>query len=313
MNTSHLKQFVRDVFESALSPEQLDSYLKRTFDQDYWRQLSPSCSIAGQIGTAGESAPLSSAETETQRVKLRREGYFQTRPVIAPEVLGRLRQAIDNVRAEHWPAVFAFVYDEFWEIVRTPSIVQLVSACLGEGYRQNARIWAFYVAPARGARGWHPHSDSTDVSRLTVWVPLTDATVDNGCMYVIPRDRLTPDLRGDYHKIESVSHAQLDVLLQSTRALPSPAGAFLGWTHDVVHWGSVSSGIGDPRVSLALEFVGANEETGRDELPLSDIGSLPPFADRLRAIARGLRFYSKYEPSNLKYEALGTLLAEKLA
>ena len=145
-----------------------------------------------------------------------------------------------------------------------------------------------------------------------MWVPLTDATLDNGCIYVIPRDRLPEDLRGNYLKIDHVTHAQLDRLLQSTRALPSPAGAFLGWNHELIHWGSVSSGQVEPRISLALEFTGRDAVPDPDESPLFDMATLPSFVDRLRAIARGLRIYSRYEPSNIKYEELGLRLPERL-
>ena len=313
MNQSDRQTLVRGIFESTLSRAEVESYLQHALDQAYWRRLNPDLSIGAERSTVAlEAAPLGPTETATQLAKLRREGYFQTSPVLAPDVLGRMRQAIDRIRAERWPAVFAYVYDEFWEIVRSPSLVRLVSGFLGNGYQQNSRIWAFYVAPARGARGWHPHSDSCDESRLTVWVPLTDATLDNGCIYVIPRDRLPEDLRGNYLKIDHVTHAQLDRLLQSTRALTSPAGAFLGWNHELIHWGSVSSGQVEPRISLALEFTGRDAVPDPDESPLFDMATLPSFVDRLRAIARGLRIYSRYEPSNIKYEELGLRLPERL-
>ena len=313
MKQADRQELVRGVFESTLSGAEVESYLQQALDRDYWQRLNPALSVgAGRSAIALEAAPLAPSDIATQLAKLRREGYFQTAPVLDPDVLGRMRQAIDTLRAERWPAVFAYVYDEFWEIVRSPSLVSLVSEFLGRGYRQNSRIWAFYVPPSRGARGWHPHSDTGDESRLTVWVPLTEATLDNGCMYVIPRDRLPDELRGDYHALDHVTHTQMDRLLQSTRALPSPAGAFLGWNHELIHWGSVSSGHVEPRISLAVEFVGLDAATTPDESPLSDISTLPPFVDRLRAIARGLRIYSRYEPSNIKYEVLGLRLPERL-
>jgi hypothetical protein len=313
MDQSARQQLVRQVFESKLSRTEVDTYLQHAVDPAYWQRLNPSLSIGTERSTVSvERAHLDGPQTAAQLGKLRREGYFQTSPVLAPHVLQRMRQAIDTVRAERWPAVFAYVYDDFWEIVRTPSLVRLASGFLGEGYRQSARIWAFYVAPARGARGWHPHCDSGDDDRLTVWVPLTDATVDNGCMYVIPRDRLTEDL--NYLRMESVTQAQLAALLQNTKALPSPAGAFLGWNHNLIHWGSVSSGHVEPRISLALEFVGPGVvKPHADELPLFGLSTLPSFPERLRAIAEALRTYTSYEPSNMKFGDLGLLLAERLA
>ena len=305
------QKIVRDVFASTLSPSEADSYLERALDQSYWQQLNPELSIGGArlLATDVEAVPLTHLQTTAQLEKLRREGYFQTTPALHDEVIGRMRLAVEKLRAEHWPAVFSCVYDEFWQIFRTPSLATLVSGFLGEGYRQNSLIWTYYVAPIKGAEGWHPHSDSGDQSRLTVWVPLTEATLDNGCMYVIPRDRLPDELRGEYENLATVTHAQLGRLLQSTRALPTPAGAYLGWTHELIHWGSVSSGHVEPRISVAMEFIGSDVTPRQDELPLFDPLTIPPFSERLRAIGKGLVIYGRLEPSKRKYAELGARLA----
>jgi Phytanoyl-CoA dioxygenase (PhyH) len=312
MDQAVRQKLARQVFESTLSRAEVDSYLQHALDEAYWQRLSPGSSIGTtRSATELEAATLGEPQAVAQLAKLRREGYFHTPPVLALDVLRRMRQAIDNVRAEHWPAVFAYVYDDFWDIVRTPSLTRLVSGFLGDGYSQSSRIWAFYVAPARGARGWHPHCDSGDNDRLTVWVPLTDATLDNGCMYVVPLDRLAAER--NYLRLESVTQAELATLLQSTKALPSPAGAYLGWKHDLIHWGSVSSGHVEPRISLALEFVAPGAVPHDDELPLFPLTTLPPFIVRLRAIAKALQTYTPYEPSNLKFGDLGLRLAETLS
>ena len=113
--------------------------------------------------------------------------------------------------------------------------------------------------------------------------------------------------------MESVTQAQLAMLLQSTKALPSVAGAYLGWNHKLIHWGSVSSGHVEPRISLALEFVGRGVVPHTDEMPLFGLTTLPSFAERLRVIAEALRTYTSYEPANMKFGDLGLLLAKRLA
>jgi hypothetical protein len=313
MNQSDRQKIVRQFFESALSRTQVDSYFQRALDQTYWQRLNPGLSIDAEgPAVALDATPLDEPQAAAQREKFRLEGYFQTPPVLDPNVVRRMRLAIEKLRAEHWPPVFSYVYDEFWQIVRTPSLVRLVSGFLGDGYRQNSFLWTFYIAPRKGAQGWEPHSDSGgDESRLTVWVPLTDATLENGCMYVIPLDRLPDDLRREYVKLDSVTNAQLSRLLQSARALPSPAGAYLGWNHRLIHWGSVSSNHAEPRISVAMEFVGPGVVPHPHELPLFDPRtSPPPFFERIRAIGKGLLTYRRFEPSIRKYEELGRLLAE---
>ena len=230
--------------------------------------------------------------------------------MLAPEPLRQMRLAIERLRAEGWPSVFTYIYDEFWLVSRTPSLLGLLSGFLGNGCRQNSLVWTFYIPPTRGAQGWEPHSDSGgDKSRLTVWIPLTNATLENGCMYVIPRDRLPENLRGEYRKLGDVTKAQLGWLLQSTRALPSPAGAYLGWNHELIHWGSVSTGTEDPRISTAMEFLGSDVVPREDELPLFDpLAPPPPFGERLRTIGKGLLAYKKNEPSKARYAELGRVL-----
>jgi hypothetical protein len=53
-------------------------------------------------------------------------------------------------------------------------------------------FWAWYIDPLKEEKGWQPHRDrdtmstTPDPQYCTVWIPLTDATLDNGCMFVLP-------------------------------------------------------------------------------------------------------------------------------
>jgi hypothetical protein len=82
---------------------------------------------------------------------------------------------------------------------------------------------------------------------LTVWLPLTDATPLNGCVYVVPADRdptyNTPDEQ----------HLRFE--LSDIRALPAAAGSLLAWTQGIIHWGARTAPrqVG-PRISLSSEF-----------------------------------------------------------
>src|SRR5207244_2616081 len=108
--------------------------------------------------------------------------------------------------------------------------------------------------PTPGASGWPPHCDDANrPNRVTVWIPLSDATLDNGCMYVVPRDRAAADA---------------DARLQACRALPAAAGSILGWNFDVLHWGSTCTRPGEPRIAISQEFIAPGAATAADELPL---------------------------------------------
>ncbi|HUR37427.1 MAG TPA: phytanoyl-CoA dioxygenase family protein, partial [Terriglobales bacterium] len=178
--------------QNRVAADQMQTRLVQAQDPDYWRSLNPQLHIEGSLRPDFEPLPASDADISKCLDSVRRFGYFKLPPVIAPHVLQEMVAAVETLAAEDWPATFAMVYDEFWQISRTSTAKRLLESILGPGFKQNSNTWTHHVRPARGSSGWHPHidglQDSTD--RLSLWIPLTDATLDNGCMYVIPRDRM---------------------------------------------------------------------------------------------------------------------------
>jgi len=250
--------------------------------------------------------PVSSdwgAQAELQK-DFEREGYFQMDSVLSEACAEQLKAGIEIVRDAGWPPVFSFVYDQFWLTVRTPSLVNVLSAILGPGYEQSCYLWAHHVSPLRGAHGWPPHVDyARRRNRVTVWLALSDATLDNGCMYLIPKDLTPPGIAENFLKVDSFSFADMKNLLQGGRALPVRTGAALGWGPDVIHWGSYHKGQPrNPRFSISLEFVGASEKPRDDEPPLLDTTkSLSTLEQRLYSIAQGILVYQKAETSLIRY------------
>jgi len=219
---------------------------------------------------------------------------------------------IERLRDTGWPPVFSFVYDEFWDVVRTPSLHKLVSRFLGEGYEQNSLMWTYYVVQAKGASGWPPHTDSKGRdTRLTVWVPLSDATVENGCIYVIPSDQVPPGVQPNYRDIETVTKDQLSQFLRAARALPAVAGTLMGWHHELVHWGSSATGDAAPRISIAVEFCGPTATLRKEEEPLFSPSHSPSFTERIQAISKGILGYAKFEPLMTRFETLSVRMREE--
>ena len=97
---------------------------------------------------------------------------------------------------------------------------------------------------------------------LTVWIPLNDATLDNGCMYVVPREFDTDFARTDNHahmnpatEVRRGLSSKIQFPLHGVRALPAPAGSLLAWYGNTIHWGSTCSRYAkEPRKSIALTF-----------------------------------------------------------
>eukprot|EP00658_Telonema_sp_P-2_P001131 TRINITY_DN10431_c0_g1_i1.p1 TRINITY_DN10431_c0_g1~~TRINITY_DN10431_c0_g1_i1.p1 ORF type:complete len:179 (-),score=40.12 TRINITY_DN10431_c0_g1_i1:244-780(-) len=100
-----------------------------------------------------------------------------------------------------------------------------------------------------------------DTRLMSVWIPLSDTTVENGCMFVVPRPS-DPEFDQDTsytHMLpaqQASDSIQLNFALSRATALPCKAGSVLGWFGNLIHWGSDCQPhcADQPRSSLALTF-----------------------------------------------------------
>jgi hypothetical protein len=211
-----------------------------------------------------------------------------------------------------WPAVFAFVYDEFWLLPRTPALKRFLRSVLGREYRQLPRIWCHFIDTAAGNSGWAPHVDGPmDSGRVSLWFPLSDATLDNGCMYVIPKGRVPQETFLKFAgRHEGANPHEVRVLLQSTRALPATAGSVIGWEFGLIHWGASVGAAHEPRISFALEFIGPGVPLEQYENGLINPESaLLSFEERLRIVGTCIWAYQKFEPRMVRFLDLAERLA----
>jgi hypothetical protein len=279
-------------------------------DADYWRKLNPQLSVCGNATlTVEEGAPLDQDTLARVCRQLDTDGYLEVPPFIAGADVERLRRGVERLREEGWPPVFLFVYDEAWDLARLPLMRQILTHALGAGYREDTLVWCFHVAPRPGASGWAPHCDGREPSnRLTLWFALTDATLDNSCMYIVPQQGLPSSLAvpGD---VTAVHWDDISTTLRATRALPIDAGGVLGWRFHVLHWSSVSREGSHPRISLALEFLGRDASPLPGELPLVDGATRPAsFELRLFTVGKSLGEYEKFEPWLAPFRQVGEAL-----
>jgi hypothetical protein len=211
-----------------------------------------------------------------------------------------MAEAVARIRNLGLPPAFAFVYDEFWLVFA--KLDGLIRSILGERYQLLPDFWAWYIDPAADEAGWKPHRDKGPMSlrsdgtakSLTIWIPLTDATPLNSCMYMLPanRDPL-------YH----VGGSEVRFDPPDIRALPAGAGSILCWNQAVLHWGSRSAKHAPaPRISIAAEFQRGDEPAFRE--PLLAPLSLPNFRTRLALIAKQILQYRHMYPLDPALEAV---------
>jgi hypothetical protein len=254
---------------------------------DFWRSRAPAFHL-GDAAALGSAHPFhpGNAEAEDLAGRVRQEGYFRLRHDFGLD-LAAMASLIRGLAADNIPPVFAFAYDEFWAPFR--ALDGLLGALLGR-YGMLPDFWAWHVDPGKGDAGWTPHRDKGYISlrpdgspmSVTAWIPLTDATPLNSCMYVVPADADptygTP--RQDQYQFE----------LPAIRALPAAPGDVLVWNGAVLHWGSRGSWREkDSRVSIAFEFQAS--DTPPIRTPILPPGKPVPFQTRLALIGRQILQY----------------------
>jgi len=314
LSTEQLKDAAEKLLAQSVIPEnEVKNLFHKAVNCEYWQTLCPELGIMNEQSFDHlEDVPLSSEQAAWACARLERQGYFHIPGIIAPAAVARMYKSVETLYSSGWPPVFSFVYDEFWAIVRTPSLVKFLNRKLGTGFLQAAGVWTYRVDPQARATGWPPHVDSrNDEERITVWIPLTDATVGNGCMYVIPQDRVPPTLPPCYLDWTTVSHDELGILLRHVTPLPAPAGSILGWNNGLIHWGGRAlESATVPRISIGVEFMSERARPRSGEMPVLDL-KLPDFPTRLRLIGQSILYYEKFETGMRKYCGLAAKLVER--
>ena len=264
-----------------------------------WRSLCPFLSMKDGSGDdpaekrAKEIEP--SAGLDAWRAELWEDGFCRMESVLPGGVLLRLARGVAQVREKTGSAVFALLYDEPWELLRRLWWM-LEELCGGDDLRVVPRMWVWYLPPSEGAQGWAAHRDHSEPSLrkdgspniLTVWIPLTDATPQNGCIYALSADADPGYAKAQGHRI---SEAQW----QSIQAIPAKQGDVLCWNHHLLHWGGRSSSQAkQPRISLAFEV--QRNDAPPMGTPLLEAGRVLSFKERLGLVSLQLLRYEKYEP-----------------
>ncbi|HEY9000083.1 MAG TPA: phytanoyl-CoA dioxygenase family protein [Mucilaginibacter sp.] len=298
--------------KEGFSDDEVALRFKNASSPDYWRKLNPQLNICEGLNFDNfEENPFSQEDTDKLLHQLKYEGYFSSgHSLISDEITSRMLLAVENLRNAGWHEVWAFVYDEFWQVTRTPSMHRLLSGHLGNKYMALPHVVVHYVHPETGA-GWNPHIDFSDRDdRFTVWFPISDSTLDNGCMYVVAKNRIPAALIQKFVHANDLTCQEVRALLHNTKALPVPAGSMLGWEGDVVHWGATSTKETQPRVSLSVVYVKENIDPLPDEIPLLLPTQIPDYPTRMISIAKAIRYYKIHVLTLKKFDGIAKLVID---
>jgi hypothetical protein len=247
--------------------------------------------------------PYAVSQCDVQKAgqQVREEGYFQFGPLVPTQEVKLIADAVRTVVDQGFPAPFALVYDQVWQMLSR--LENVLSPILGAFYFVTLDVWIYYIRAVNEVRaeskedgGWAPHRDGKTVIKtlrgdgrpllLNVWIPFTDTTVEHSCMHVVPT-HLDPNYP-DYLREWSVPPKSL----QDIRALPAEAGAVLGWNEYALHWGSRGSRWADgARISLTARF--QSRDLDGSNYPTLDPNSSFNFQARLATIGTLFDTYSR--------------------
>jgi Phytanoyl-CoA dioxygenase (PhyH) len=264
-------------------------------DPALWRGIAPTLNVGNAELSADTAQPLpfEASQLAELNADLLREGYFQIPSFDWGLDLGLIATGVSAVVAAGHLPVFAFMYDEPWYMYAR--LRNILATVLDDSYMMMPAFWAWHVDGVREQAGWAPHRDlgfrtllpDRRPKAMTFWLALSEATPQNGCMYVLPADR---DL---YYGTPRDHEPHID--LQNVRALPSPAGGLLAWTQAVFHWGArARKPITTPRISISVEFQRGDEAPLYE--PLLDPRQSPDLSLRLRLILRQVLQYKHMYP-----------------
>jgi len=224
-------------------------------DIQFWKELCPNLTIAevDRWATPPEIA------IKDVRDKIVNDGYFHISFDSWNLPFDEMTRCIQKLKDIDMQPVWCFVYDEFWLL--TIKIDAYIKSILGENYHRLSEVWAWHIDPSKEERGWKIHREGGHYSAfddglpktLTIWIPLTDATSENGCMCVVP---IASD-PNFYSTDESYfANWQEDFYDNSKKILEAKSGDVLGWHPQILHWGKKSiNKNANPRISISMEFV----------------------------------------------------------
>jgi ectoine hydroxylase-related dioxygenase (phytanoyl-CoA dioxygenase family) len=227
---------------------------------------------------------------------------------------------MDRLDRAGWPPVFCFMQDAVWDLIST-SLWDEARLLLGDDCVLEPSFFAWSLKPATTSNGQIgqsfglPHrdypaseamfDDGKTPKLLNVWIPINDATLDNGCMYILPKEFDTQFARPEDYAhmraataVKGAAVCKLRFPLNGARAVPAVAGSLLSWCGNTIHWGASCSphSASPPRQSIAMTFrrrsvaqlEGAGEPITREAARTMSANM------RLALIARSLLLYNQW-------------------
>ena len=259
----------------------------------FWTALCPELSIANQplaeLSDWGQSRSLDEETWATCQQTIAEDGYFAYDGWFDERQIDRMATCFLALEAQGIHPVFAFVYDEFWDLLM--QLDPLFSDLLDD-YECLPAVWSWFVRPDNQS-AFKPHRDQVrevdiddeeHLDYLTIWIPLTNLNHLSSAICVLPAS-LDPNYESCTAEIQVEN-------LQDVRSLQGKRGSVFCWTTQLAHWGTRQSSHGAPRMSVGYYLKRTEAENLEEEAPL-DFTSPLSLQQRLSIIGQQIKNYSR--------------------
>ena len=203
-----------------------------------------------------------------QIAQYQRDGYVSPVPVMpASETLG-LRRQLEAVEARQGGKLEAvqrsrayLLFKWLDDLIRDPRVLDPIEQLIGPDILCWSTIFWIKDAGSKSFVGWHQDNTYWGLSSrnvITAWFAISDASVDAGCMKVMPRTHLGETLRHEdtYHQDNMLTRGQVIPGLDESRAVVMPlrAGEMSLHNYCLAH-GSGPNVSPDRRIGVSMHFM----------------------------------------------------------
>ena len=266
---------------------------------DYWQSLCPELTITEskaltENSSFGKNLQLRTSDWEVCKNLINEDGYFAYDSWFDSDLIDRLSNSFATLDTQGIPCVFAFVYDEFWELLL--QLDPLLRDLIGD-YEVLPAVWSWLVRDTNQT-AFTPHRDQVrdvliedddHLDYLTIWIPLTDLDHLSSSISVFPAS-LDPDYE------DSTPNIRIENM-QDIRSLQGKRGSVFCWTTQLAHWGTKQSSHGPPRMSVGYFVQRAGADPLEDQ-PL-DLSIPLTLNQRLAIIGQQIIDYSRQADDDL--------------
>jgi hypothetical protein len=208
------------------------------------------------------------ALTPRQVEQYHREGFLAGIPVFTPGDCERFRRTAERFQAEHpADAGWAFdikcnlLFDWVYANATHPRLLEVVADLLGEDLLLTDSVFRIKEPGSSTHYGWHQDSARIVVepAPAIVYVAISDATVENGCLAVVPR---THDRVREFDLVENPGQAHRRVARvravdpQDAVFMELRAGEVAVFSANAIH-GSAANRSGAARFAILHDYTPA--------------------------------------------------------